>query len=44
MSIVAQRFGISVEDLLWLNPDLLGTGGNQYLYASTTLNLDPESL
>jgi hypothetical protein len=43
-AIVAERFGIHVEDLIWLNPDLPGDGGNQYLYASTTLNLDPDSL
>ncbi|HEV7847763.1 MAG TPA: LysM peptidoglycan-binding domain-containing protein [Mycetocola sp.] len=43
-AIVAQRFGIHVEDLIWLNPGLPGSGGNQYLYASTTLNLDPDSL
>lgn len=41
---VAARFGIPVEYLLWLNPDLPGDGGNQFLYASTTLNLDPDSL
>lgn len=41
---VADRFGIPVEWLLWLNPDLPGDGGNQYLLASTTLNLDPDSL
>jgi LysM repeat protein len=43
-AIVAQRFGIHVEDLIWLNPGLPGSGGNQYLYASSTLNLDPDSL
>jgi hypothetical protein len=43
-AIVAERFGIHVEDLIWLNPDLPGDGGNQYLYASTALNLDPDSL
>jgi hypothetical protein len=43
-AIVAQRFGIHVEDLIWLNPGLPGDGGNQYLYASSTLNLDPDSL
>jgi len=41
---VADRFGIPVEWLLWLNPDLPGDGGNQYLLASTALNLDPDSL
>jgi LysM repeat protein len=43
-AIVAQRFGISVEDLVWLNPNLPGSGDNRYLYVSTTLNLDPDSL
>ena len=42
--IVAERFGITIEDLLWLNPDLPGDGGNQFLYAASTLNLDPNSL
>ncbi|MFE4468476.1 LysM domain-containing protein [Leifsonia sp. NPDC056824] len=41
---VADRFGIPVEWLLWLNPNLPGDGGNQYLLASTALNLDPDSL
>ncbi|WP_258046277.1 LysM peptidoglycan-binding domain-containing protein [Leifsonia shinshuensis] len=41
---VADRFGIPVEWLLWLNPDLPGGPGSQYLYASTALNLDPDSL
>ncbi|MFJ8895955.1 LysM domain-containing protein [Leifsonia sp. NPDC102414] len=41
---VAARFGIPTEYLLWLNPDLPGDGGNQFLYASTSLNLDPDSL
>ncbi|WP_157498420.1 LysM peptidoglycan-binding domain-containing protein [Leifsonia sp. Leaf336] len=41
---VADRFGIPVEWLLWLNPDLPGGAGSQYLYASTKLNLDPDSL
>ncbi|MBN9629551.1 MAG: LysM peptidoglycan-binding domain-containing protein [Actinobacteria bacterium] len=41
---VADRFGIPVEWLLWLNPDLPGGAGNQFLYASTKLNLDPDSL
>ncbi|MFF1877445.1 LysM peptidoglycan-binding domain-containing protein [Leifsonia sp. NPDC058230] len=43
-AMVASRFGIHVQDLIWLNPDLPGDGGNQYLYESTTLNLDPNSL
>lgn len=41
---VADRFGIPVEWLLWLNPDLPGAGGDQFLYASTAVNLDPDSL
>lgn len=43
-SVVAQRFGISVEDLIWLNADLQVFGDQQYLYEGTTLNLDPDSL
>ncbi|MDQ1609024.1 MAG: hypothetical protein QOE16_1756 [Microbacteriaceae bacterium] len=43
-AIVAQRFGIHVEDLIWLNPGLPGAGDNRYLYESTTLNLNPDSL
>jgi LysM repeat protein len=42
--IVAQRFGIPVQYLLWLNSDLGVIDGNQTLYSSTTLNLDPDSL
>lgn len=38
---VARRFGVSVEALIWLNPDMRVFGGAQYLYAGTTLNLDP---
>jgi hypothetical protein len=41
---VAQRFGISVEDLIWLNANLEVFGDQQYLYEGTTLNLDPNSL
>lgn len=43
-SVVAQRFGISVEDLIWLNANLQVFGDQQYLYEGTTLNLDPDSL
>jgi LysM repeat protein len=43
-SVVAQRFGISVADLIWLNSGLQVFGDQQYLYAGTTLNLDPNSL
>jgi hypothetical protein len=42
--IVAQRFGISIADLIWLNTNLQVFGDQQYLYAGTTLNLDPNSL
>jgi LysM repeat protein len=42
-SVVAQRFGISIEDLIWLNANLEVFGNQQYLYQSTTLNLDPNS-
>jgi hypothetical protein len=41
---VAQRFGISVADLIWLNANLQVFGSEQYLYEGTTLNLDPNSL
>ncbi|MEO8908301.1 MAG: LysM domain-containing protein [Microbacteriaceae bacterium] len=43
-SVVAQRFGISIEDLIWLNANLQVFGNQQYLYEGTTLNLDPDSL
>jgi len=43
-AVVAQRFGISIEDLIWLNTNLQVFGDQQYLYAATTLNLDPDSL
>ncbi|MEJ1230169.1 MAG: LysM domain-containing protein [Galbitalea sp.] len=43
-AVVAQRFGISVEDLIWLNSNLEVFGEQQYLYEGTTLNLDPNSL
>jgi hypothetical protein len=42
-SVVAKRFGISVEDLIWLNANLQVFGDQQYLYQGTTLNLDPNS-
>jgi len=42
-SVVAKRFRISVEDLIWLNANLQVFGSQQYLYQSTTLNLDPNS-
>ncbi|PZF58214.1 LysM domain-containing protein [Curtobacterium sp. MCSS17_008] len=38
---VAARFGISVKALVWLNADVQVFGDDQYLYAGTTLNLDP---
>ncbi|WP_460573633.1 LysM peptidoglycan-binding domain-containing protein [Humibacter soli] len=43
-SVVADRFGISVEDLIWLNSNLQVFGDQQYLYEGTTLNLDPDSI
>jgi hypothetical protein len=42
--VVATRFGISIEDLIWLNADLQVFGSAQHLYSGTTLNLDPNSL
>jgi hypothetical protein len=41
---VAQRFGIQVQDLFWLNPDLPATERQQYLFEGTSLNLDPDRL
>lgn len=41
---VAARFGIAVEALVWLNADIGTIGSSRNLYASTTLNLDPDSL
>jgi hypothetical protein len=38
---VADRFGLSVKDLVWLNPDVTVYGDQQYLYEGTVLNLDP---
>ncbi|WP_348790005.1 LysM domain-containing protein [Leifsonia sp. NPDC080035] len=41
---VAQRFGITVQDLIWLNAENGTLGAGQTLYATTLLNLDPDSL
>jgi hypothetical protein len=38
---VADRLGITVKDLVWLNPDVTVYGDQQYLYEDTVLNLDP---
>jgi LysM repeat protein len=43
-AVVAERFGISVQDLIWLNANLQVFGDQQYLYAGTTLNLNPDEL
>jgi hypothetical protein len=43
-SVVAERFGISIADLIWLNSNLQVFGSAQYLYEGTTLNLDPNAL
>jgi hypothetical protein len=43
-SVVADRFGISIEDLIWLNANLQVFGDQQYLYEGTTLNLNPDEL
>ncbi|HEX4442073.1 MAG TPA: LysM domain-containing protein [Galbitalea sp.] len=43
-AVVAERFDISVQDLIWLNSHLEVFGDQQYLYEGTTLNLDPNSL
>ncbi|WP_258368421.1 LysM domain-containing protein [Curtobacterium sp. MCBD17_013] len=42
-AMVASRFGISVQDLIWLNAGLQVFGDQQYLYEDTTINLDPDS-
>jgi hypothetical protein len=39
--VVAQRFGISLQDLLWLNPSM---GTKTRLYEGTSINLDPNAL
>ncbi|WP_146243271.1 LysM domain-containing protein [Curtobacterium sp. MCBD17_021] len=38
---VADRLGLTVKDLVWLNPDVTVYGDQQYLYEDTVLNLDP---
>ncbi|GAA4668301.1 LysM domain-containing protein [Frondihabitans cladoniiphilus] len=43
-SVVAARFGLSIADLIYLNPNLQVFGDQQYLYSGTTLNLDPDVL
>jgi hypothetical protein len=42
--VVAKRFGISVQDLVWLNANVQVFGTKQYLFEGTSLNLDPDSL
>jgi LysM repeat protein len=42
-SDVAARFGIPTSYLIWLNQGLEVFGAQQYLYAGTTINLDPQS-
>jgi len=41
---VAERFGISLQDLLWLNPSRAAFDANGGLYEDAILNLDPEAL
>ncbi|WP_089907633.1 LysM peptidoglycan-binding domain-containing protein [Leifsonia sp. 21MFCrub1.1] len=41
---VAERFGIPVEYLRWLNPSGQAFDSTGAVYESTTLNLDPEAL
>lgn len=41
---IAQRFGIQVQDLYWLNPDVPTASAQQVVFAGTELNLDPDSL
>jgi hypothetical protein len=40
-SRIADRFGISVDDLTWLNPNRLGGSAPGEAYAQQLLNLDP---
>ncbi|MGO4592370.1 LysM domain-containing protein [Leifsonia sp. 2TAF2] len=42
--IVAERFGITSQALLWLNANGQQFDGRLNLYQGTTLNLDPEAL
>lgn len=43
-AMVAARFGVSVDDLIWLNKNLQVFGEKQYLFENTTINLDPDRL
>lgn len=41
---VAERFGITLQDLLWLNPSRAAFDPQGNLYEDAILNLDPEAL
>ncbi|MFJ3489096.1 LysM domain-containing protein [Leifsonia aquatica] len=41
---IAERFGVQLADLLWLNPDLPVSGTQHVVLDGTELNLDPDSL
>ena len=41
---VAQRFGITSQDLLWLNPSGRAYDGGLNLLENQSLNLDPQAL
>jgi len=41
---VAQRFGITSQDLLWLNPSGRAYDGSLNLLENQSLNLDPQAL
>ncbi|MGH1550951.1 hypothetical protein ACRAWB_17945 [Leifsonia poae] len=41
---VAERFGITLQDLLWLNPSQAAFDAHGNLYEDAILNLDPEAL
>ncbi|GAA0964891.1 LysM peptidoglycan-binding domain-containing protein [Frigoribacterium faeni] len=44
IAAVAQRFGISVAAVIYLNAGLQVLGDDQVLFEGTTLNLDPDSV
>ncbi|MFZ7088526.1 LysM domain-containing protein [Curtobacterium sp. RRHDQ10] len=43
-SVVAERFGVSVADLVFLNADIRVFGDDQWMYEGTSINLDPDRL
>ncbi|ODA90897.1 hypothetical protein ATY41_08165 [Leifsonia xyli subsp. xyli] len=41
---VADWFGIPLEYLIWLNPDLPSSGTSRWMFEGTELNLDPDRM